>query len=201
MFTEAVPRNYDLGQRAQGQAETRERIVTAALALHAAIGPARTTISAIAESAGVQRLTVYRHFPDDRALYQACWERWTAEHPLPDPAPWHAIEDPSERLRSALVATYAWFGSAGELLAHLQVDLPHLPVLAEIAAPLARSRASAQEILERGWEARGERRERLSAVIGHALEFETWRSLARAPASGLADERIAELMVRLARVV
>jgi AcrR family transcriptional regulator len=196
-----MPRSYDLGQRAQGQAETRERIVGGALALYAAIGPARTTISAIAESAGVQRLTVYRHFPDDRALYQACWERWTGEHPPPDPAPWGAIEDPSERLRSALGATYAWFGSAGEVLAHLQVDLPHLPVLAEIAAPLERYRSSAQEILERGWEARGERRERLSAVIGHALEFETWRSLARAPAGGLADERIAELMVRLARVV
>ena len=201
MFTEVVPRSYELGQRAQGQAETRARIVGAALALYAANGPARTTISAIAESAGVQRLTVYRHFPDDRALYVACWERWTAEHPLPDPAPWPGIEDPAERLRAALLAFYAWFGATEELMAHLEVDLPHLPMLAEIAAPLLRHRASAQEILEHGWEARGERRERLHAVIGHALEFATWRSLARAPASALADECVAELMVRLARVV
>jgi AcrR family transcriptional regulator len=196
-----MARSYDLGQRAQGQAETRARIIGAALALYASIGPARTTISAIAEAAGVQRLTVYRHFPDDRALYAACWERWIAEHPLPDATPWPAIEDPSERLGVGLVAIYAWFGTTEKLLAHLQVDLPHLPVLAEIAAPLLCYRASAQEILERGWEARGERRARLNAVIGHALEFETWRSLARAPAGGLADERVAELMVRLARVV
>jgi AcrR family transcriptional regulator len=196
-----MARSYDLGQRAQGQAETRARIVEAALALYASTGPARTTISAIAEAAGVQRLTVYRHFPDDRALYAACWERWMAEHPLPDATTWQAIEDPSERLGVALATIYAWFGATEELMAHLQADLAHLPVLAEITAPLLQCRASVQEMLERGWEARGERRTRLNAVIGHALEFDTWRSLARAPAGGLADERVAELMVRLARVV
>jgi len=196
-----MARSYDLGQRAQGQAETRARIIDAALDLYASTGPARTTISAIAEAAGVQRLTVYRHFPDDRALYAACWERWIADHPLPDATSWPAIEDPSERLEVALAAIYAWFGATEELMAHLQVDLAHLPALAEVAAPLLHYRASVQELLERGWEARGERRSRLNAVIGHALEFDTWRSLARPPADGLADDRVAELMVRLARVV
>jgi hypothetical protein len=194
-----MARKYELKQRARSQAETRQRIVEATVALHNSLGPARTTISAIAEKAGVQRLTVYRHFPDERALYQACGGHWRVEHPLPDPVPWTLVEDPAERLGIALGEIYAYFRATEDMTANVRRDLPELPVLREVAAPLIQFWVKAQAELEQGWEARGERRERLAAVIGHALEFDTWRSLARK--GGLGDSEVAELMVRLARTV
>ena len=95
-----MTRKYELKQRALSQAETRQRIVDATVDLHRELGPLRTTISAIAERAGVQRLTVYRHFPDDRALFGACSSQWRAAHPMPDPSAWAAVEDPAERLQA-----------------------------------------------------------------------------------------------------
>lgn len=194
-----MPRKYELKQRAESQAETRRRIVDATVELHRELGPVRTTISAIAERAGVQRLTVYRHFPDERALYTACGGRWLAEHPPPDPAPWAAVEDPAERLELALREIYPYFRATEDMAANIRRDLPELPVLQEVAAPMRQYWEAAQAALERGWEARGERRERLHAVIRHAIDFETWRSLARR--GGLDDGDVAELMVRLTRAV
>src|ERR671919_2710297 len=85
------PRKYEKKRRAEQEAETRQRIVEAMVALHREVGPARTTISAIAERAGVERLTVYRHFPDERSLFEACTGHWRASHPPPDPGPWTQI--------------------------------------------------------------------------------------------------------------
>jgi hypothetical protein len=51
-------------------------------------------------------------------------------------------------------------------------------------------------VLDRGWKTRGRRRALVRAVVGHAVEFETWRSLTRD--EGLADDAAADLMVRLA---
>ena len=194
-----MTRKYELNQRALSQAETRQRIVDATVDLHRELGPLRTTISAIAERAGVQRLTVYRHFPDDRALFGACSSQWRAAHPMPDPSAWAAVEDPAERLQVALTEIYAWFGSTEEMTANVLRDLPESPLMQEIAAPLRQYWQEARRVLEYGWEARGERGERLRAVIGHAVEFGTWRSLTRAHA--LDDAEAAGLMVRLARVV
>jgi AcrR family transcriptional regulator len=194
-----VKRKYELKQRALSQAETRQRIVDATVELHRELGPARTSISAIAERAGVQRLTVYRHFPDDRALFGACSSQWRAANPMPDPSAWAGVEDPAERLQVALEEIYAWFGSTEEMTANVLRDIPESPVMQELTAPLRQYWQTVQGVLERGWEARGERAERLSAVIGHAIEFGTWRSLART--HGLNDGEAAELMVRLARVV
>jgi AcrR family transcriptional regulator len=192
-----MPRKYELKQRARSQAETRRRIVEATIELHDELGPARTTISAIAERAGVQRLTVYRHFPDERSLYAACGGQWMADHPLPDTSPWALVEDPAERLLLALSEIYAYFRVTENMTANVRRDLPELPVMQEVAAPLTQYWEAAQAMLELGWEARGRRRERLRAVIGHAIDFETWRSLARQ--RNLSDGEVAELMVRLAR--
>ena len=194
-----MTRKYELKQRALSQAETRQRIVDATVDLHRELGPLRTTISAIAERAGVQRLTVYRHFPDDRALFGACSSQWRAAHPMPDPSAWAAVEDPAERLEAALVEIYAWFAADraddGERAAR------HPGVTADAgdhraSAPVLAGGAPRAGIRLGG---AGERAERLRAVIGHAVEFGTWRSLARA--HGLDDSAAAELMVRLARGV
>ena len=99
-------RPYTKRRRAELEEETRRRITAATVELHREVGPAKTTISAIAERAGVQRLTVYRHFPDERTLLGACSAHWRAGHPAPDPSPWPAIRDPEERLRVALAAFY-----------------------------------------------------------------------------------------------
>jgi AcrR family transcriptional regulator len=192
-----MTRKYELKRRAKSQAETRQRIVEATVELHDSVGPARTTISAVAERAGVQRLTVYRHFPDERSLFRACVGHWAAENPLPDPSAWAAVDDPEERLRIALREIYAFFRTTEKMTANLLRDLPQSPVLREVATPFTQYWEAVRIVLDRGWKMRGHRRKLVCAVIGHAVEFETWRSLARH--QGLEDVEAAEIMVRLAR--
>src|SRR3954454_19435117 len=106
-----MKRKYELKERARRQAETRQRIVEATVALHTSVGPAHTTISAIAERAGVQRHTVYAHFPDDDTLLEACAAHWRAAHPLPDLARSLDLEEPEERLRAVLSDVYEWYAT------------------------------------------------------------------------------------------
>jgi AcrR family transcriptional regulator len=190
-----MARRYELKERAESMAATRERIVEATVELHQEFGPARTTISAIAERAGVQRLTVYRHFPDDRSLFQACSGHWTARNPRPDPATWALIGDPEERLRTALNDLYGFFRRTEGMTGNVLRDLPDSPVLRQVAEPLLQYSQNACEVLSEGWETRGGRRKVLRAAIGHAVEFETWRSLTGR--QGLADRAAADAMVRL----
>jgi AcrR family transcriptional regulator len=167
-------------QAAGGEAEeTRQRIVEATVGLHESVGPARTTVSAVAQRAGVQRLTVYRHFPDERALLAACSGHWVAMNPAPDPAPWRGIRDPEERLAEALGEIYAFYGRTEPMMANLVRDAPKMPVLAELLAPHQHYLVAVRDILAAGWGARGRRRELLLAALGHALDFATWRSLVR----------------------
>jgi AcrR family transcriptional regulator len=186
-----MARKYELKQRAESLAATRERIVEATVELHDSLGPARTTISAIAERAGVQRLTVYRHFPDERSLFEACSGHWTSQNPKPDPSIWAAIEDPEERLHVALLEIYSFFRATQGMTG----DMPELPVLQEVAAPLFEYWQTVRDVLDRGWEARGRQRALLRAVIGHAIAFDTWRSLTAH--EGLDDVVAAGAMVRL----
>jgi AcrR family transcriptional regulator len=179
-----MPRKYDLGRRAETKAETRRQITEAAVELHATVGPAKTSISAIAERAGVQRLTVYRHFPEERDLLAACGAHWIAANPPPDPAPWAAIEDPHERVIAALTAIYGWYRANEGMIGNTERDAPALPALAEIADPAA--------YLDPVRELLGPPEAR--AALGHALAFSTWRSLRR---EGLSDGEAAALIARL----
>ena len=104
-----MTRKYELKKRAERQAGTRRRIVEATVGLHTSIGPSQTSIAAIAERAGVQRHTVYAHFPDERSLFTACSSHWAAANPFPDPAPWAHIAEPERRLRTALDEIYRWY--------------------------------------------------------------------------------------------
>ncbi len=189
-------RPYRLGKRAEGQADTRRRIVEAALELHTSIGPLATTVSAIAERAGVERLTVYRHFPDEKTLYAACTAHYMSLHPPPDPHSWLTIANACERMRRGLSEQYAWFADNERRQASILRDieavrargsLPHRPPF----------EGPAVEALRSGWQARGRARGRLRATLGHALSFYTWRSLERE--QKLARGDAVELMVGLAQ--
>jgi AcrR family transcriptional regulator len=189
-------RKYEQKRRAEQQAETRQRIVEAVAALHGEIGPARTTIKAIADRAGVERLTVYRHFADDGALFAACDAHFRAETPPPDPAAWADVADPAARLRAALLAFYGYYRQGEAMLANAHRDAAQLPALAAVLAPAARFVEAVRDDLLAAWPAHDRARARLGAAIGHALRFDTWRSLARVEA--LDDAEAAELMVALA---
>jgi len=197
MFTLMATRKYAQKRRAEQQAETRRRIVEAIVALHREVGPARTTISAIAERAGVERLTVYRHFADGAAMLEACSAHFNQEVAWPDPAEWAGVTEPAERLRSALLAFYGYYRRAEDMLVQVQRDAPLLPALAPVLAPWERFVAEVREGVLDGWVARGPARARLVAAVAHAFRFETWRSLARA--EGLGDADAADLMVALAQ--
>jgi AcrR family transcriptional regulator len=193
-----MARRYELRKRATSQAETRRRIVEATVSLHREVGPLRATVSAIAERAGVQRVTVYRHFADQVALIEACAGHWMAQHPLPDAAAWATVEDPEQRLRSALAEIYTYFGETEDMTAHLVRDIPDFsPELQPIAAPLLHYWELVRTVLGEGWRTRGRSRTLLNAALGHAIAFDTWRSLTRE--QGLDDTTAVDLMVRLAR--
>jgi AcrR family transcriptional regulator len=186
-----MKRKYELKERARRQAETRQRIVEAAVELHTSIGPARTTISAIAERAGVERHTVYAHFPDERTLFRACSTHWTARHPFPDRSRWTAIEDAEARLRAALRDVYGWYEEVEPDVAIFRRDAQVHELNAEIIAEDDRMLAEVADDLARGLP----RRKAIRAAIGHALEFETWRSLVRR--QGLSRTQAVDAMLRL----
>jgi AcrR family transcriptional regulator len=171
-------RAYRKRRRAQLEAETRLRITEAAVDLHGSVGPARTTISAVADRAGVQRATVYRHFADEEALFDACSSHWMAQHPLPDPAPWAKVEDPAERLRVALGELYGWYEQGAYMLERTTRDVALVPALRPSMEAFHGWIEAAADAIVRGRPERGARRRRVRAAVGHALAFETWRSLA-----------------------
>jgi AcrR family transcriptional regulator len=193
---EPPARRYNLKARADKQAETHRALARAASELHHTVGPSRTTISAIAEKAGVQRLTVYRHFPDEEAIFTACTAYSFEVDPPPKPDSWIAIADPEERLTTALGELYGYCRRKRQLLANLYRDAD-MPM---VAAGLARRRAmlrQAAEILQSGWKVRPAALRRFGATLAHTLEFSTWLSLAEE--QGLSDAEAIELAVRLVK--
>jgi AcrR family transcriptional regulator len=197
MFTGMATRTYQKKRRAEREAETRQRIVEAIVALHREVGPVRTTISAIAERAGVERLTVYRHFGDETAMFQACSAHFATEVPGPDPAAWAGVAEPVERLRAALLAFYDYYRRAEDMLVHVHRDLPRLPALAAVLSPWDEFVGRVREELLEGCENPEPQQTHLAAAIAHAFRFETWRSLARMEALG--DREAADLMVTFAQ--
>ena len=173
---------------------TRERILDAVVELHEEVGPADTTISAIAERAGVQRLTVYRHFPDERELIRGCSAHWSEQHPPPDPADWAGIQDSRERLTTALQALYAYFEAGEEMLIQVIRDEEKVPALQEVLAPFWSYLVEIAGGLSAGWGVGGETQRLVRAAVGHALRFGTWHSLRR---EGLTNEEAVRLMTDL----
>jgi AcrR family transcriptional regulator len=186
-------RKYELKARAESQERTRLRIAAAAAGLHAEVGPAETTVAEIARRAGVSRLTVYKHFPDEAALYPACSAHYLAEHPLPDFGAALAPEDPVERVRSLLRAVYAdWYRQWPGMMRNLQRDRRSIPVLDEFMRKNSDvALGGLAEALAAGFELDDSDAARLRSIVLVALDFWTWDRLT---AEGLDDEDAAELM-------
>jgi AcrR family transcriptional regulator len=170
-------RKYELKQRAAEMAATRLRITEAAVELHGTVGPARTTLSAVAERAGVQRHTVYRHFPTEADLFEACSSHYLTTNPWPDLEPWRAIRDPRERLARALEDLYAYYERTEPMYSNVLRDAELVDAIRPTLGPIQAFLVEAVEILTAGWPARGRRRQVLDAALHHAIDFQTWRSL------------------------
>jgi AcrR family transcriptional regulator len=187
-------RQYTMRRRAEREAETRRRITESAVELHERLGPAQTTVSAIADRAGVRRATVYRHFPDEESLFAACSAHWRTAHPAPDPATWSSIGDVNERTRTAISSLYAFYDSTKAMYTSLLRDEPLVPAVAERLGDFYGYLHSIQDGLAAGRGLRGRRARHTRSAIGHALAFTTWLSLTRD--EGLSNAEATELMAR-----
>jgi AcrR family transcriptional regulator len=190
-------RTYTLKKRAESQAKTRSRIVHAAVDLHGTLGPGQTSISAIARRAGVQRATVYDHFPDEASLFQACTSHYFAQYPPPDPHHWRDIAGPMERLRVALGEVYAYHGRVEPMLSRSYRDADLKPEIFDTDAARAyvrHGKRMAAEIID-AWPPDKRVDSLFAAAVEHALHFQTWRLLVRT--QGLTDSEAIELMANL----
>ncbi len=188
-------RAYRKRLRAEQEAETRERIAAATVRLHQTVGPARTTVSGVAKEAGVQRATVYRHFPSEESLFEACTAHFYARHPMPDVEAWAAVRDPDARLRRALTEMYAYFDETEEMFDRTGRDRGKVPAMAKAIGRFSAYFELAVATLVRGRAERGRPRARVAGAIGHAVSFPTWQSLVRV--NGLEPAEAVELMTRM----
>jgi AcrR family transcriptional regulator len=189
-----VARKYKMRKRAKHVEETRRRIVEAAIELHETVGPARTSLSSIAERAGVERQTYYRHFPEERALLSACSGLYMEQNPLPDADQWRQIEDPEQRICHGLSEIYAYYDANEAMFSSVLRDAEFHEATREVVTQrIAPAVAELSAALAAGW-GRGRK---TRAAIDLAVSFHTWRSLARE--SGLSAEQAAELMARVVR--
>lgn len=191
-----MARRYELKRRAEQVDDTRRRIVEAAIELHQTIGPARSSVSAVAERAGVQRQTYYRHFRDERSLFAACTGLYMERAPMPDPEPWREIADPSERLERGLSELYGYYADNEAMLGNVIRDAAVMPGVREnVEMNVGATMAAMREVLAEAFPAGDQ--DRLFAILDLVLDFTTWRMLVRR--SGLTRESAVELMVSVVR--
>lgn len=186
-----MTRKYELKARAEQQDDTRRRIVEATVALHVEIGPVRTQISQVAKRAGVDRVTIYRHFPDTPSLFKACSEHYYSAHPPPDPTRWADVAEPQARLGRGLSEIYGYYRDNAAMCANIVRDsevLGHLGV----GRRLHVLRREATDVLAKGWPVSGERQSQLTAAIKIAVAFHTWRTLT--DEQRMSDEAAIDLM-------
>jgi AcrR family transcriptional regulator len=186
-------RSYQMRKRAEQMDETRRRIIEAAVNLHGTVGPTETGVAGIAREAGVTRLTVYRHFPDEEAIYAACSAHWLSGQVPPDPTAWSRIADPVERLRTGLADLYRFYREGEAMLTRVYRDKAALPSGRRQALD-DRDGHHRDVLLDPFLAHRGSRR-RLRAVVGHAASFGTWRSLC--VEQDLLDREAVEAMIAL----
>jgi AcrR family transcriptional regulator len=186
-------RPYTMRRRAELVDGTRLRITEAAVRLHTSVGPANTSIASVAEEAGVTRLTVYRHFADLDALFEACRGHWMSQNPPPDAGAWPAIPDLETRARLAFRELYGWFSAHAEELYPIARDTASMPLSAQDAR--AAENRQVGDALVAGFAGPDAAGRTLTAVARHLTDFMTWRSLS--VRQGLSDREAVDTAVRL----
>jgi AcrR family transcriptional regulator len=180
-------RAYRMRKRQEDIAQTRQKIVEAAVDLHGSVGPAHTTFSAVAERAGVQRSTVYRHFPDEATLFGACTSHWLAANPWPRAEDWRKTPAGADRLGAGLRELYGYFERSEQMLANAFRDLAVMPPF--VGEMMRAQIAALQEALVEGWEA-----PLASRLMAFATDFRTWQALRDA---GLSPAEAASTMTEM----
>ena len=185
-------RKYTKTRRAEQQDETRDRIIEAIVALHEEFGPANTSIKAVAEKAGVQRLTVYRHFPDDASIFQACTSHWLKLNPPPDFVDWVNIENADEQTYTVLLAFYRYYRQTEKMWSGAYRDVEEIEALRNVMAGFETFLDQVRDNLLASWKVNGKRKKQLSITLRHSLRFTSWQSLKR---ENLNDKQITELVM------
>ena len=193
-MAEQMKRRYRMGRRQAAVEQTRERIVAAAFDLHATIGPSHTTIRAIADRAGLQRHTVYAHFPDLESLYEACTVHGIRSTGMPEADAWRTIDRPLDRLRDGLTEMIDWYRANAQMLANVLFDVDPSAPPPTSPDPFELRMIALSEALMEGWTVELDRRLTLQAVVDHAMAFTTWRSLS---GGGLTDDQVVAILVAL----
>ena len=162
-------------RRSENIDDTRLKIVEATVELHSTLGPAATTVMGIADKAGVTRATVYRHFPDDLSLFDACSMHWLSQQIGPKPDAWAQIAGAQERLQAGLADLYRFYQNGESMLTLIYRDLEYLPAKHQLE--LQEKDDYFREVLLAAFPKRTRSEKHMRAVVGHAVSFETWRSL------------------------
>jgi len=185
-------RKYTKTKRAELQKQTRERIVEAVVALHEELGPANTSIKAVAERAGVQRLTVYRYFPDNFSLFQACSSHWLSLNPPPNVIDWATIQKANEQTYAALLAFYKYYRRTEPMWTRIYRDVEDIEALRKSMEEFEAYLDQVCDVIMKNWRIRGKREQQISLTLRHSLSFATWRSLKH---EKLEDIQIVELVM------
>ena len=184
------PRIYRQKSRAKQQEETRQRIVESAAALHESVGGEQATVTKIADRAGVSRVTVYRHFPDEQSLLQACTQHYLGNNPPPDPSSWMSLAERKERLRTALTEIYGYHRRTERMMDRAFADSVSNETLAELFQPYFDFWNHVRDMLAAAWDGAP-----VAPIIGHSIDFRTWKTLVRE--QGMPEEQAIELFVDL----
>jgi AcrR family transcriptional regulator len=190
-MNETTGRPYRMRKRLEDVEETRQRIIDATVELHGSVGPINTTFSAVADRAGVQRSTVYRHFADEEALFGACTSHWLAGHPWPDPDEWRLHTDPLERLGHGLQRIYAYYEANQQMISNSFRDIEVMPAF--VGEFMRAQLRTMHGVLMEAWPP-GAHNHELAVAISHALDFRTWQSLTE---HGLSPDAAAQLMAAM----
>ena len=191
MFIEMKKRKYQQKRRADKTEETRQQIVVATVKLHEELGPAQTSIKAIAEQAGVQRLTVYRHFPDEASLFRACTSHWLEHHPLPAVSDWSDYDNPLDLTSRALLDFYRYYRKNERMWTVAYRDVDEVEALQEPMAAVEAYLDQIRDELLSVWKVKTEDKKQLAMTLRHCLRFSTWRSL---KLEKLSDRKMVELV-------
>lgn len=193
MFTEMKKpkRGYVLKTRARQMARTRDRIVDAMMHLHEELGPSRTTVSAIAKRAGVERLTVYRHFDDEAEMFAACSGRYLQLNPPPQQGLWAGETGHVRRTSRGLEEIYSFFSRTAPMLEKVYRDLEECEGLEAVMQQIDAHFRGLADDLASAWPG-AKVNSRYSVILRHACRFATWQSLGL---EGLNDREKAALIL------